>query len=633
MTQLSTYTLIYEQVAKSIAKLYEQWKNGEYVTKQDLLNDFNKSLAELYKTAGTVNTTIDQFIKGEPPSSIKFNKFLSSMRDDINISASQLDNLSAKVTDAFNLIKAEIESEKNYSNRIYSKAKVLQLYSESPADDLIYVGDSFDNTDYIDSQKSPLDAKPIVSNGQLSLSIKKRNYWSAGTVLINKSNGFPGNNHVVVRDTNEIEGDNYKYIWEESASIDNRNNIKDQNPLTYFEYEALNVRKNTITPQAIQYTEDEFSYIVDDDTLIDAPKGSLVNWSNHSLSEPLVLDITLSNTGASKTNCIKIVPYFGSSKTVKVSSIVIKVSDGTEQEILDKPVYIGLSPEFLNNESSKNFFLNEATIYFKESEVIECRVKMEQNQYSEVDILHNYWMTDYANDTIIDNSPFAGQIKFDPKAVDEEVYQEVRFDQTSITPKMTNPNIFKSKNITSKNVSVTVISKKPDSNNQTSQTYSVPVKVSRTLMKADRMSIGLRDISLYYDEYSEYAEFISLPFSFDLPVEAVILNVISNEKLISDSVSLVTAEISADGKNFLPIDTVQSGFAETDSSVPEVIAFNQNIPSGYKLPGIAYYSNPTTGIPKEVKQLWVKIKVKKDPYSNTTPVIYSYSLGVKVKKS
>ena len=151
-------------------------------------------------------------------------------------------------------------------------------------------------------------------------------------------------------------------------------------------------------------------------------------------------------------------------------------------------------------------------------------------------------------------------------------------------------------------------------------------------MKANRLSIGLRDVSLYYDEYADYAEFISLPFDFDLPVESVILNVESNEKLISSSSSLITAEISADGTNFIPIDTVQSGYAETDFLVPEVVAFNQSIPSGYKLPGVAYYSYPTPGIPKEVKKLWVKIKMKKSQSSNTTPVIYSYSLGVKVKK-
>jgi hypothetical protein len=627
MTQLSAYTLVYEQVAKSIAKLYEQWRNGQYITKQDLLEDFNKSLSDLYNNIGRSNTQIDQFIKGEPPSSAKYNTFISSFRDDINIVASQLDNISAKAVDVFNLMSAEIESEKNYTNRIYSKAKILQLYSQSPADDIVYVGDSFDNSDFIDLQKSAIESRPIVSNGQMCLPIKKKNYWSTSTIFINKSNGFLGNNHVITRASNEVEGDNYKYIWEESPSIDNKNNIKDQNPLTYFEYEALNVKKDTVTTQANKQTEDDFCFIVDDESLVNQPKGSLINWSNHDLSTPLVLDFKLSSSTAAKANCIKIIPYFGSNKTVKVSSIKIISVDGKEKSILDEPFYIGLSPEFLNNESSKNFFLSEAMIYFEESDVLECSIVMEQNQSNEVDILHNYWLTDYPEDKVVDESPFYGSIRFDPRALDEQVYKEVRFDQASVTPRLTNANIFKSKNLTTKNISVTVTK-----SNNSSLTYSVPIKVSRTLMKANRLSIGLRDVSLYYDEYADYAEFISLPFDFDLPVESVILNVESNEKLISSSSSLITAEISADGTNFIPIDTVQSGYAETDFLVPEVVAFNQSIPSGYKLPGVAYYSYPTPGIPKEVKKLWVKIKMKKSQSSNTTPVIYSYSLGVKVKK-
>lgn len=627
MTQLSAYTLIYEQVAKSIAELYEKWRNNEYITKQDLLEDFNKSLSALYNNIGGTNTKIDQFIKGEPPSSVKYNSFISSLRDDINIAASQLDNISAKTIDVFNLISSEIESEKSYLNRIYSKTKILQLYSQSPADDIIYVGDSFDNSDYIDTQKSAIETMPAISSGQMSLPIKKKNYWPTSSVFINKSNGFLGNNHVVLRAQNDIEGDNYKYIWEESPSINNRNNIKDQNPLTYFEYEALNVKKDNITIQAGSGTEDDFCFIVDDDTLIDAPKGSLVNWSNHDMSNPLILSFKLSSASVAKANCIKIVPYFGSSKSVKISSIKIFSSDGKEKDIIDKPFYIGLSPEFLNNESSKNFFLNDATIYFEESEITECSIIMEQNQPNEVDILHTYWLTDYPQNQINDESPFYGSIKFDPRSLDEQIYKEVRFDQTAVTPKMTNANIFKSKNISTKSISVSVTK----SDNST-LTYSVPIKLSRTLLKAQRLSIGLRDVSLFYDEYADYAEFISLPFAFDLPVEAVILNVESNEKSISNSSSLITAEISADGINYLPIDTVQSGFSETDFSVPEVVAFNQNIPSGYRLPGVSYYSYPSQGIPREVKNIWVKIKIRKNQSTNTTPVIYSYSLGVKVKK-
>jgi hypothetical protein len=76
---------------------------------------------------------------------------------------------------------------------------------------------------------------------------------------------------------------------------------------------------------------------------------------------------------------------------------------------------------------------------------------------------------------------------------------------------------------------------------------------------------------------------------------------------------------------------VQSGYSNTEAKVDEVIAFNQAVPSGYKLPGVAYYSHPD--VPLEVKSLMIKLKIKKNSSSNITPALYSYTLGVKVKKS
>lgn len=625
MTQLSPYTIVYDQIAKAVAVLYERWSKGQYITKEDLLKDFNDVLSGLYNNVGMVNAQVDQYVKGEPPSSKKYNNFITSLRDDINIATKQVDYLNAKVIEIFNLVTSELESEKNYINRIFSKSKVLQMYSQSPADDIIYVGDSFDNTDYVDTTKYVSDSIPLIKNGQAILPILKRNVWPATNIFINKSNGFIGNNHLAVKSENLLDGDNYKYVWEDSASFSEKRNIIDQNPLTLFEYEALNIINDSLPATR---SKDEFSYIVDDDTLVDAAKGSLVNWSNHNMSEPLILDFTISSASSAKANNITITPYFGNSKVVSVDSIVIKTSDGTEKEILSNSLYIGLSPEFFNNQSSKNYFLNQATVYFEEQEVLEARVKMSQSQSNRIDIIHTYWSTDYHNEKVTDNSPFYGSVRFDPKSVDEQVYSEVRFDQTAITPMLTKPNSFKAGKINAKTVSVSLVKK--NGNSGSSTTYNVPIKIQREILKADRMSIGLRDVSLSYDTYSNYAEITSLPFYFDLPVESVILNIDSNEGSFNSNEALISAELSVDGKTWMPIDAVQSGFSGTEDSVPEVLAFNQNVPSGYRLPGVSYYAYPD--IPNEVKTLIVKLKIKKNSTSNITPALYSYTLGVKVKK-
>jgi hypothetical protein len=626
MTQLSPYTIVYDQIAKAVAVLYERWNKGQYVTKQDLLKDFNDILSQLYNNVGMVNAKVDQYIKGEPPSSKKYNSFIASLRDDLNIATKQTDYLNAKVIETFNLMTSELESEKQYLNRIFSKTKILQMYSQSPADDIIYVGDSFDNTDFIDTTKYVTGSIPLVSNGQAILPILKRDSWPAATISINKSNGFIGNNHLAVRKENIVDGDNYSYAWEESASFSEKRNIIDQNPLTVFEYEAIKVAQDSLSSVR---SNDEFCYIVDDETLVNGARGSLVNWSNHNLSNPLVLDFTISSPVATKANNIIITPFFGYSKVVSIESIIITLSDGTEKELLNDSVYVGLSPEFFNNQSSKNYFLNKATIYFEEQEITQARIKMSQTQSNQVDIIHTFWSTDYQSGSPADNSPFYGSVRFNPKAVDEQTYREVRFDQMAITPMLTKPNSFKAGKVNNKSISVTTIKKGTGSG--LTNSYNIPIKIQREVLKAHRMSIGLRDVSLGYDVYSNYAEVTSLPFTFDLPVESVILNIESNEGTFTTTDTLISAEISVDGKTWIPIDAVQSGFSGSGDNVPEVIAFNQTVPTGYKLPGVSYYSHPD--IPLQVKSLIVKLKIRKNSSSNITPALYSYTLGVKVKKS
>ena len=126
MTQLSPITLVYDQIALSIANMLKKQAAGDYVTKQDVLEDFNKNLKDIYDKINSPQTSLELFTKSEPPSSTKMNKFINSIRDDINVSAKQLDFLNAKAVSLFNLFTSEIENEKKYSERILSKTKVLR---------------------------------------------------------------------------------------------------------------------------------------------------------------------------------------------------------------------------------------------------------------------------------------------------------------------------------------------------------------------------------------------------------------------------------------------------------------------------------------------------------------------------
>jgi hypothetical protein len=246
--------------------------------------------------------------------------------------------------------------------------------------------------------------------------------------------------------------------------------------------------------------------------------------------------------------------------------------------------------------------------------------------------MHTYWATDYTQSTS-DNSPFFGSVRFNPDSLSKDIYQEINYNKDAIIPPLSNPNIFKKNNVTSKQVTVSVKKKITETNKAESvQTFSVPLKLQRDIIKCKRMSIGLRDISVEYIEYLDSAEIVSLPYNFDYPVESVMLGIESDLNSVSSTAQLISSSISVDdGNSWIDISSTQFGFNSASSSEnPEVLVFNQNVPPGYKLPGVGYQNFPK--VPSEIKSILVKIKMLKDPNTNVVPTVYSYTLAAKVKK-
>ena len=92
MTQLSPITLIYDQVAIAISGILNRYNKGEYVTKEDILNDFNTTLVDVYEKVNSPKSQLQLFTKGEPPSSAKMNKYINTLMDDINVPHSHRKN-------------------------------------------------------------------------------------------------------------------------------------------------------------------------------------------------------------------------------------------------------------------------------------------------------------------------------------------------------------------------------------------------------------------------------------------------------------------------------------------------------------------------------------------------------------
>jgi hypothetical protein len=731
MTQLSANLLSYQQLLIKVSRLISVVNSTGIFSKEEIASEYSNILTEVQEQIGAPLTQYDPFIKGEPPISSKINLFFDGCSTDLNIIASQVDFLNAKSISIFNLFSTEIENEKRFSERIASKSKILQMYSRSPADDIFYVGDSFDNDDLIDYSKIQAGLNPLIKNGVMTLPVSATQKWNANAVKVLSSRGFIGNSHQVTKAIDSEESSEYKYIYQNSSTLNNLTSLKDSNPLTYFEYEALNVDKSRPTPEpSIPAREHEFKYIKSEFSSSNTSESDLVDWSTYNTADPLVLDLELASSNSSVANSIDITPYFGSMKYVEVTSVLIYGKDGVSQEALDAPIYIGSSLVPLNLQMAKSYFYSKATIRFAERQVFKIQISFKQPEYSNIEVQHVYWKPTSSNR----NNPFENLERFNPDALNKDIYEKVEYNKYSLLPTVSNPTEYSKLGQAFKSVDVS-IKKKPvarkfyvielsitnPSNQQVKvyfegwfsenssdrdangnfipirvprfldsidvtedeiknknydtieaaqkdfddlidiylldqaiptllddgstvnmitvveqsftaqervKNYRVPVQTAKERYPAKRWCIGLRDIEVYKETFNSQLEIVSLPFSFDFPVESVMLDIDSNiDEEMLKNVSIL-GYISVDnGSNWIQISPIQLDF----SGVPEVLFFNQSVLNEYRLSGGSYLSYPT--IPKEVKNILVKIKIVKKNRINFTPSIYSYQLIAKVKRS
>jgi len=472
MAQVSANTLTYDQIYLKLKNFMIKDVNNEFLTNTEKIEEYNKILKQIQDNILDQDYYYEPFIKGEPPTSSKLNKFSNNLSDNINSLAKQLDYLNAKTINGFNMFVREIENEKRYSERIASKAKILQMYSESPANDIIYNGDSFDNYDNIDIEKIKIDYNPLISNGKFTLPIKSLKQWSPSKVVITSTSGFMGNNHQVIRSTTPTNP-NYEYIYEKYPGISLLNNVIDSNPLTYFEYEALNVDKSSITGDRSLVSENEFCYVANKKVNNGVTEGQLINWSNYNVDNGLTMSVVMeSNNSRELTNYVEIVPYFGSSNVVKVNQIKVTDSNGVTENVLARPIFIGSSISAINLESFKDYFYNKATIRYAERKTLKIEIVFEQNKIESIQVQHLYWKPAYSPGSTI-QSPFVGLNRFNPNLLNREIYEEVSYDQKALIPSVSNPNEFKKVSLPSIPRFKVTLRKKPITYNKWVITFKV----------------------------------------------------------------------------------------------------------------------------------------------------------------
>jgi len=744
MAQISSNVLAYQQIYERLRSFFLRDSRKEFESNQQRLEEYNAILSDLHYSISAPSAKYIPYIKGEPPSSEKINKFTQALALDIRNISSQSDFLSAKVINAFNMFALEVENEKSYLDRIGSKAKILQMYNRSESEDLVYFGDSFENMDFMDIAKIKQGNIPLVRNGFATFPVSKSSAKNISSIQVLNGNGFAGNAHQVIDDLSEEGESDYKFVGISSPFIGNAKSISDANPLTYFEYEALSIDKSIFTGDNIP-SENEFKYVATSSYSEDVEPGSLVDWSSFSYEDdgPLTCTVSLSGNSSSIMNSLDIVPYFKSQKMLTVSSIKVYGRDGVYEEILSESIYIGSSMSPLNIDIARNYFYNKANVKFSERIVSKIDITFEQNDFYDINILHSYWKPNY-DEGAGEGSPFKDLSRFNPDSLTG--YSLIEYNQKSLIPKIDDPFYFKKNDnmymsqlvslkkeeyndnfyaikftdVTSgidfyfssfdnfdpeqdsypqnivfsdkietyasadnlstrrypteeegqidldnliqffENVGTlisgtqyelatdilfsqgnepsgvdpnTVVIDTSDVRieldsilvNPPEEKYLVPLSRESVVLAAKRFTIGIRDISLHYEEYDSSMEIVSKPFVFPSELETIMVDVdMSIDPVHVNDIS-INYYISVEDGKWIEISPISLSF----SGIPEVVSFNSRTPTSQQISGVSYFNHPD--VPSVVDSLRFKITAAKSKNINISPKINSYQIIGKVK--
>jgi hypothetical protein len=464
MAQLSTDTLLYNQIITKVQDFLVKHYKDQNTEDLDFDEEYKKLLSDIEKTIGKPMAEMPILQKGEIPSSEKFNKFSKNISNDINTMVHQLDALVSNYVNVFNQISNEIESEKSFVSRIKSKISALEIYSKSSARNITYLGDNFNNLDFVDTSKIRNGYMPDVTDGFACLPRLSSKKASANIALANQSfnnqenrqvsyidvsNGLKGSNHLFVQDP---ENQN-PFLFQRDNTLIRSNELAmlDETPATYFEYEALNVLGHAQKP------EYEFQYSLSNSD----NNQSYVSWANFDISKPLKMTVELSLRAkdGEYINYISIVPFFGydgidNIKNIKISSV--KFFD-EKQNIITPLIdstnafYVGSDIVAPNLSVKKRYFYNKGVLRFERIKANKVYITFEQESFNDVTIKHCYWKPFETRELANTNntaSSWRGQERFTPSAIVAESanyrVEDVSWNKKNIIPFIERPSEIKS---------------------------------------------------------------------------------------------------------------------------------------------------------------------------------------------
>jgi len=467
-------------------------------TYNDVIEIISRYFREYYLNVGKPFFNIKYPNSGGLPIVDDYNYNCNAMFMNLVILFEEYQNLANLLVDYFNYRQTE-------KNRLMERIRyntgictdlVLMANTENP-NNTTYIKDTFTNTNNIDLTFTDPSMRAYISTREGVLTLTRTssiNRSMNSEVTMIQGNGDPGNYHIAV-----IDGNTFKYI-SENNSHDDIVTILDDNPNTWYEYQAVNFSSSDKT--SLKYD-------------MEWAKGSKTN-------DLLRVRILVDLKDIYDINWITINPYNppGSSGKVVVHSIK------TSNNGID---YTGLYNDLL--------VLNS-----------------ELNQTPQTYLLDEIIVDDYTP------SKFAGQgvWSFETRPTR---YIEIVMDQPESYDETVGHTYYE-RVVTSNDISTTIRIPENEASQQAidgppgkyiidNATY---INKGIDMIDGWRYCIGIRDIGVYSYTFSNQSEMVTKTFSTDRSIKKVLLY--SNEKLppsflanLNEVNKWITYSISVDGGN------------------------------------------------------------------------------------
>ena len=622
MTQLSPST---EYESKAVALVLEMrnfimdaQKNISY---EEVSSRFRDIQTKFRTIMGKPLTEYIPFVKGEPARSDKVNKFLLSVQSDISILEEQIELMRSSSVYLYNNMSVEIEKARNLNAQAINKVKTLQLYSSSSKNEVTIFGDFFKSDQLFDTEKVEISKRAYLDiSGQLTLnkaSVSSINPLNNAVVtILSSSNGFPGR----LVEVEELSSDTtnspltqnpmYRFM----AEVDPRSELDyviDNSPASWFEYE-----KNLVSSEdRVKANNFGFAYTIskniasnkDHKIEYSAPYDSNIDWADGPSNNTLRLDLEFDLQSIKTVNNITYTPFDleeNKNSPVLIKSVEVSSNKTTWNTLYPTNVRVGADANLDTASVGGRVAIKNAVWNLEDDQVRYIRFHLEQDKSIDTKIGHIYYRTpkkivrrqevDAAtpnmytiSEDIVGGERVEGKI---PTTDKPDRYYDPSFSISNVEPGVTTSNAL--------------------------------VKEVE-IFNGKRWAIGVRDITVNQSEYVETSVMISKPFRINGTVDRVSIEA---ESFIPSSFSKdklwIKYYVSPDNAaNWYQISRIQDDYL----GIPEILSFNDPIPSEFREQNIGYYFTSNA-----VNSLRVKVELSRPSSGkNLTPILYWYRLKVR----